>query len=56
MSEVQTSGLWLVVVVERLEKVFQLTVVISGIPLLSPKIAPALVGCCSRFLGSHLLL
>ena len=35
---------------ERLEKL------ISGIPLLTPKITPALVGHCSFFLGSQLAL
>lgn len=54
MSEIQTSGLRLFAVTERLEKLFQLTEVISGMPLLSPKITPALVGCRGLFLGSQL--
>lgn len=40
-SEIQTSGLRLFAVTERLEKLSQLTEVISGMPLLSPKITPS---------------
>lgn len=42
-SEVQTPGLRCFVVMERLEQLFQLTEVISGIPLLSPQILQPLV-------------